>query len=244
MKLLLIGSGGREHAIAWKLSKSSKVSKIYVAPGNGGTAIENKCENINITDIDELAKFAKKNNIYLTIVGPEDPLTKGITDKFKAEGLRIFGPDKAGAQLEGSKSFSKDFMEKYGVKTAQYAVFTDSNKALEYLETCEYPTVIKADGLAAGKGVSICFNKEEAIAMAKMTLDTILLKNGYVNEISAFLGKQVVIKRDKTISCSIGVSISTNVDSNSELSKLIKNADSSLYSVKHTTKKAVKFFVE
>ena len=185
MKLLLIGSGGREHAIAWKLSKSSKVSKIYVAPGNGGTAIENKCENINITDIDELAKFAKKNNIYLTIVGPEDPLTKGITDKFKAEGLRIFGPDKAGAQLEGSKSFSKDFMEKYGVKTAQYAVFTDSNKALEYLETCEYPTVIKADGLAAGKGVSICFNKEEAIAA---------INDSMVNDIFNGAGQKVVIE--------------------------------------------------
>ena len=110
MKLLLIGSGGREHALAWKLAQSSKVEKIYVAPGNGGTAIENKCENINISDIDELANFAKENDIYLTVVGPEDPLTKGITDKFKTLGLRCFGPDAAGAQLEGSKSFSKDFM--------------------------------------------------------------------------------------------------------------------------------------
>ena len=185
MKLLLIGSGGREHAIAWKLSKSSKVSKIYVAPGNGGTAIENKCENINITDIDELVTFAKENDIYLTVVGPEDPLTKGITDKFKAEGLRIFGPDKAGAQLEGSKSFSKEFMDKYGVKTAQYAVFTDANKALEYLETCEYPTVIKADGLAAGKGVSICFNKEEAITA---------IKDSMVNDIFNGAGQKVVIE--------------------------------------------------
>ena len=162
MKLLLIGSGGREHALAWKLAQSPKVDKIYVAPGNGGTAIENKCENINITDIDELAKFAKENDIYLTVVGPEDPLTKGITDKFKSLGLRCFGPDKAGAQLEGSKSFSKDFMKKYGVKTAEYAVFTNADDALEYLKGCAYPIVIKADGLAAGKGVIIAENNEEA----------------------------------------------------------------------------------
>lgn len=185
MKLLLVGSGGREHAIAWKLSKSPKVSKIFVAPGNGGTAIENKCENVNITDLDELVKFAKENDIYLTVVGPEDPLTKGITNKFKAEGLRIFGPDEAGAKLEGSKSFSKEFMDKYGVKTAQYAVFTDANKALTYLETCEYPTVIKADGLAAGKGVSICFNKEEAVSA---------INDCMVNDIFNGAGQKIVIE--------------------------------------------------
>ena len=162
MKLLLIGSGGREHAIAWKLAKSPKVSKICVAPGNGGTAIENKCENVNITDLDELVKFAKENDIYLTVVGPEAPLTEGITDKFKEAGLRIFGPDKRGAELEGSKSFSKEFMKKYGVKTAEYEVFTEADKALEYLENCAYPVVIKADGLAAGKGVAICETKEDA----------------------------------------------------------------------------------
>lgn len=170
MKLLLIGSGGREHAIAWKLAQSSKVDKIFVAPGNGGTAIENKCENVNVTDIDELVTFAKENDIYLTVVGPEDPLTKGITDKFKAEGLRCFGPDAAGAQLEGSKSFSKDFMKKYGVKTAAYEVFTDAEKALDYLYHCEYPIVVKADGLAAGKGVIICENKEEAVEAVKVCM--------------------------------------------------------------------------
>lgn len=163
MKVLLVGSGGREHAIAWKLAKSEKVSKIFVAPGNGGTSIENKCENVNITDIDELVVFAKENNIGLTFVGPEDPLTKGITDKFKAAGLRCFGPDAAGAQLEGSKSFSKDFMKKYGVKTAEYATFTDYEPALGYLQDCSYPIVIKADGLAAGKGVVIAATKEEAL---------------------------------------------------------------------------------
>lgn len=163
MKLLLIGSGGREHALAWKLGKSEKVEKIFVAPGNGGTATDPKCENVNITDIDELITFAKREGIDITIVGPEDPLTKGIVDEFKKENLNIFGPAKDGAMLEGSKSFSKDFMKKYGVKTAEYATFTSAHKALEYLETCAYPTVVKADGLAAGKGVIICENKEEAI---------------------------------------------------------------------------------
>ena len=163
MKLLLIGAGGREHALAWKLAKSQKVEKIFVAPGNGGTAIENKCENVNITDIDELVKFAQKEIIDITIVGPEDPLTKGIVNKFKKQGLKIFGPAENGARLEGSKSFSKDFMKKYNVKTAEYATFTDVNEALTYLETCSYPTVVKADGLAAGKGVIICENRQEAI---------------------------------------------------------------------------------
>ncbi|NFA42202.1 phosphoribosylamine--glycine ligase [Clostridium botulinum] len=163
MKLLLIGSGGREHALAWKLGKSQKVEKIFVAPGNGGTATHDKCENINITDIDKLIAFAKKEAVDITIVGPEDPLTKGIVDEFKKENLKIFGPAKDGAMLEGSKSFSKDFMKKYGVKTAEYATFTNVNEALEYLENCTYPTVVKADGLAAGKGVIICENKEEAI---------------------------------------------------------------------------------
>lgn len=167
MEILLIGSGGREHALAWKLAKNNRVEKIYVAPGNGGTAKENKCENINITDIDELLEFALKNSIELTVVGPEDPLTKGIVNKFKAEGLKIFGPSKKAARLEGSKSFSKDFMKKYGVKTAEYEVFYDVDRALSYLELCPYPTVVKADGLAAGKGVAICENKEKAIEAVK-----------------------------------------------------------------------------
>lgn len=148
--------------LAWKFAQSKKVEKIFVAPGNGGTAIENKCENVNITDIDELVKFAQNENVDLTVVGPEDPLTKGIVNKFKKEGLKIFGPAENGAKLEGSKSFSKEFMKKYGVKTAQYETFTNVDEALKYLEICEYPTVVKADGLAAGKGVAICANKQEA----------------------------------------------------------------------------------
>lgn len=185
MKLLLIGSGGREHTLAWKLAKSEKVEKIFVAPGNGGTAIENKCENVNINDIDELVVFAKENNIDLTVVGPEDPLTKGITDKFKEAGLKIFGPDAKGAQLEGSKSFSKDFMKKYGVKTAEYATFTDVQEAKDYLGKCAYPIVIKADGLAAGKGVVISETKESALE----TVDSFM-----VSDIFKGAGKKVVIE--------------------------------------------------
>ena len=185
MKILLVGSGGREHAIAWKLAKSEKVSKIFVAPGNGGTAIENKCENINITDIDELVIFARENNIDLTFVGPEEPLTKGITDKFKNAGLKCFGPDSRGAKLEGSKAFSKDFMKKYGVKTAEYGIFTKYDEAKAYLENCEYPIVIKADGLAAGKGVVIAENKEEA----NKTIDDFM-----VSDVFKGAGQRVVIE--------------------------------------------------
>lgn len=162
MKILVIGSGGREHAIAWKLAQNKEVEKVYVAPGNGGTYDEEKCGNVNIVDIDELIKFSKENNIDLTVVGPEDPLTKGIVDKFKEEGLKIFGPSQKAANLEGSKAFAKEFMKKYGVKTAAYETFDDSDKAIEYLNTCDYPVVIKADGLAAGKGVVIAKSFEEA----------------------------------------------------------------------------------
>ena len=190
MKILLIGSGGREHALAWKLAKNSRVEKIYVAPGNGGTAIEAKCENINIdvNDIDKLLEFAISNYIDLTVVGPEDPLTRGIVDRFKEKGLKIFGPSEKAAQLEGSKSFSKDFMKKYGVKTAEYEVFYDSEKALAYLEKCSYPIVVKADGLAAGKGVSICENKEEAInAVKSFMIDDIFKGAGQKIVIEEFL---------------------------------------------------------
>ncbi|MBS4803921.1 MAG: phosphoribosylamine--glycine ligase [Clostridium sp.] len=188
MKILLIGSGGREHALAWKIAKNDRVEKIFVAPGNGGTAIEAKCENINITDIDELLNFAIEKSIDLTIVGPEDPLTKGIVDKFKEKDLKIFGPSEKAARLEGSKSFSKDFMKKYGVKTAEYEVFYNHQKALEYLNKCPYPTVVKADGLAAGKGVAICENKEEAVkAVNAFMVDDIFNGAGQKIVIEEFL---------------------------------------------------------
>lgn len=188
MKILLIGSGGREHALAWKIAKNDRVEKIFVAPGNGGTAIEAKCENIDITDIDELLSFAIGESIDLTIVGPEDPLTKGIVDKFKEKGLKIFGPSEKAARLEGSKSFSKDFMKKYGVKTAEYEVFYNHQEALEYLNKCSYPTVVKADGLAAGKGVAICENKEEAVkAVNSFMIDDIFNGAGQKIVIEEFL---------------------------------------------------------
>ena len=144
MKILLVGSGGREHAIAWKLAQNKNVSKIFVVICTVELVIwKNKCENINITDLNELVEFAKENNIDFTFVGPEEPLTNGITDKFKKVGLKCFGPDARAAQLEGSKTFAKEFMKKYGVKKAQYEIFTDYNLAKEYLQKCDYPIVIK-----------------------------------------------------------------------------------------------------
>lgn len=171
MKILLIGSGGREHALASKMAENKKVEKIFCAPGNGGTSIENKCENVNLNKIEEYLKFAKDNNIDLTVVGPEKELCEGIVDVFKENNLNIFGPSKKSAMLEGSKSFSKDFMKKYGVKTASYNTFDNKDMALEYVEKCEMPIVIKADGLAAGKGVIIANKKEEAMETIKNLME-------------------------------------------------------------------------
>lgn len=185
MKILLIGAGGREHAMAWKMAQNPEVEKIYCAPGNGGTAREAKCENIELYKNSELLKFAKENNISLTVVGPEAPLVEGIVDEFKKEGLRIFGPSKYAAGLEGSKAFSKDFMKKYNVKTAEYAVFTDAEGSLSYLKKCSYPIVIKADGLAAGKGVVIC----EDYAVAEETIKAFM-----VDDVFKGSGKKVVIE--------------------------------------------------
>lgn len=185
MKILIIGSGGREHAIAWKVSQSSLVEKIYCAPGNGGTDKEEKCENINLEKIDQLLEFAKNENIDLTIVGPETPLVEGIVDIFKENNLKIFGPSKKAAALEGSKSFSKDFMKKYGVKTAEYKVFEEVNGALYYLKKCDYPVVIKADGLAAGKGVVICQSEDEG----KKAIEDFM-----INDIFKGAGLRIVIE--------------------------------------------------
>lgn len=162
MKVLVIGSGGREHALVSKFGENSSVEKIYCAPGNGGTFREGKCENVNITQLDELLSFALENKIDITIVGSEEWLVQGIVDKFKESGLKILGPSRKAAKLEGSKAYSKEFMKKYGIKTAAYAVFENEKLATEYLKNCEYPIVIKADGLAAGKGVVICNDFIEA----------------------------------------------------------------------------------
>tara|TARA_Y100001935_G_scaffold255414_1_gene268290 strand:+ start:13014 stop:14309 length:1296 start_codon:yes stop_codon:yes gene_type:complete len=164
MNILIIGSGGREHALAWKSAQSPLVKMVYVAPGNAGTAIEEKVKNINIsaTDIEKLKKFAQDNKVDLTIVGPEAPLVLGLVDIFKAANLACFGPTKKAAQLEGSKSFTKDFLMRHGIPTAKYQVFTDLQPALFYLNQINYPIVIKDDGLAAGKGVVIAHTKKDA----------------------------------------------------------------------------------
>ena len=164
MKVLVVGGSGREHAICWKISKSSKVSKIYCAPGNAGIAEVAECVNIKAMEFDKLAAFAKDNQIDLTVVGMDDPLVGGIVDVFEAEGLRVFGPRKNAAILEGSKAFSKDLMKKYHIPTAAYETFTSPEEAKKYLETSKYPIVLKADGLALGKGVLICETKEDAMA--------------------------------------------------------------------------------
>ena len=164
MKVLVVGGGCREHAICWKISKSSKVSKIYCAPGNAGIAEVAECVNIKAMEFDKLAAFAKDNQIDLTVVGMDDPLVGGIVDVFEAEGLRVFGPRKNAAILEGSKAFSKDLMKKYHIPTAAYETFTSPEEAKKYLETSKYPIVLKADGLALGKGVLICETKEDAMA--------------------------------------------------------------------------------
>ncbi|KXB61201.1 phosphoribosylamine--glycine ligase [Lachnoanaerobaculum saburreum] len=162
MKILVVGGGGREHAIVKKLAQSKKNPKIYVAPGNAGTEEIATNVAISVMDFDSLVNFAKKEKIDLTVIGMDDPLVGGIVDRFEAEGLRVFGPRKNAAILEGSKAFSKDLMKKYGIPTAAYENFNDPQKAIKYLETANYPIVLKADGLALGKGVLICKTFEEA----------------------------------------------------------------------------------
>lgn len=188
MKILVVGSGGREHAICWKVSQNEKVEKVFCAPGNGGTAMLPKGENINVKGIDELLEFALKEKIDLTIVGSEELLVDGIVDRFQEKGLKIFGPDKKAALLEGSKAYAKDFMKKYGVKTAAYEVFTEVDKAKEYIKTCEFPLVVKASGLAAGKGVLICQNLEEALkAVDEIMVDKVFSAAGEKIVVEEFL---------------------------------------------------------
>ncbi len=164
MKVLVIGSGGREHALAWKLAQSPKVQRVYVAPGNGGTALDPALRNVPISELGALADFAAAERISLTVVGPEAPLAAGIVDLFRLRGLRIFGPTRAAAQLESSKAFAKEFMQRHGIPTALYASFTDAAAAHAHVERHGAPIVVKADGLAAGKGVVVAMNEAEAHA--------------------------------------------------------------------------------
>ena len=173
MKLLVIGSGGREHALAWKLAQSPRVTEVLVAPGNAGTAREAKCRNVAIkaTDIDGLLDLARREDVALTVVGPEQPLVVGVVDMFRAAGHRIFGPTAAAAQLEGSKAFAKDFLARHGIPTAFYAVHTDVDDALAYVRDKGAPIVIKADGLAAGKGVIVAMTLAQAEAAVRDMLE-------------------------------------------------------------------------
>ncbi|MGN6651006.1 phosphoribosylamine--glycine ligase [Trinickia sp.] len=170
MKLLVVGSGGREHALAWKLAQSPRVQLVYVAPGNGGTATDERLRNIAITDIDALADFAESEQIALTVVGPEAPLAAGIVNVFRQRGLKVFGPTKEAAQLESSKDFAKAFMKRHGIPTAEYATFSDAALAHAYVDRKGAPIVIKADGLAAGKGVVVAATLDEAHAAIDMML--------------------------------------------------------------------------
>ena len=167
MKVLVVGGGGREHALVWKIAQNQSVEKIYCAPGNGGITELAECVPIKATDIDGMVAFAKDNNIDLVVVAPDDPLGAGMVDVLQEAGIRAFGPVKAAALIEASKSFSKNFMKKYNIPTAKYEVFDNYEKACEYLKECEYPIVIKADGLAAGKGVIIAENNEQAFDAVK-----------------------------------------------------------------------------
>jgi phosphoribosylamine--glycine ligase len=173
MKLLVIGAGGREHALAWKLAAAPRVQKVFVAPGNGGTAREPGVENVPITDLDALAEFAAREQIHLTVVGPEAPLAAGVVDLFRARGLRIFGPTRAAAQLESSKEFAKRFLVRHGIPTGAYESFSDAAAAHRYVDARAAPIVVKADGLAAGKGVVVAATRDEAHA----AIDAMLVEN-------------------------------------------------------------------
>jgi phosphoribosylamine--glycine ligase len=187
MKILVIGKGGREHALVWKLAQSPKVERVFCAPGNAGTALDGVNVPIDVNDFDYLIRFAKKENIGLTVVGPEDPLSNGIVDAFQSQGLRIFGPSKAAAQIEASKVYSKKLMRHADVPTAEFRVFDHPEPARKYIETREYPVVVKADGLAAGKGVIVCSTTEEAIE----AVNRIMVRE----EFGRVAGRQIVVEK-------------------------------------------------
>lgn len=197
MKVLIVGSGGREHAIAYKVSLSPQVDKIYCAPGNAGISEVAECVNIGAMEFEKLAQFAKDNEIDLTVVGMDDPLVGGIVDVFEAKGLRVFGPRKNAAVLEGSKAFSKELMKKYNIPTAAYETFEDADSAVEYLKTSAYPIVLKADGLALGKGVLICNTFEEA----KEGVKTIMLDKQFGSAGDKLVIEEFMTGREVSVLC-------------------------------------------
>jgi len=194
MKLLVIGSGGREHALAWRLSQDARIQKVYVAPGNAGTALEEGLENVALQGIDELLAFAQREDIYLTVVGPEAPLAAGVVDAFRMAGLRIFGPRKAAAQLESSKDFAKRFMARHNIPTALFETFSDIAAAHAYVNQHGAPIVIKADGLAAGKGVVVAMTLDEAHQAIDMMLSEELLAGHPSDNKLGDAGSRVVIE--------------------------------------------------
>ena len=208
MQVLVIGSGGREHALAWKSAQDNSVTKVFVCPGNAGTALEQKLSNISIdaNDFQAIEDFCIKENIGLVIIGPEQPLVNGLADYLQSKGIKTFGPSQAAAQLEGSKTFSKDFFIKYGIPTAAYTSFDNYNAAKDYINDIDYPTVVKADGLAAGKGVIICNNKEDAVeALESIFRDQAFGEAGSRVVIEDFLeGEEAsfiaVVSKDKIVS--------------------------------------------
>jgi phosphoribosylamine---glycine ligase len=187
MKVLVVGKGGREHALVWKLSQSPRVEKVYCAPGNAGTAIDGENVPIDVNEFDKLIKFAKKHEIGLTVIGPEEPLANGIVDAFQKQGLRVFGPSKSAARIEGSKVFAKQLMRHADVPTAEFKIFDHSEPAKYWVDTREYPVVVKADGLAAGKGVIVCNTNDEA----KAAIDRVMIKE----EFGSVAGRQVVVEK-------------------------------------------------
>jgi len=207
MNILIIGSGGREHALAWKSAQDESVSNVFVCPGNAGTALENKVTNISLdtNNFEIIETFCVDEKIDLVIIGPEQPLVMGMADFLQSKGIKTFGPSQAAAQLEGSKTFSKDFFIKYGIPTAQYASFNDYDSSRSYLDKIDYPTVVKADGLAAGKGVIICNDKEEALkALESIFMDQAFGDAGSRVVIEEFLeGEEAsfiaVVSKDKII---------------------------------------------
>ena len=197
MRVLIVGGGGREHAIAWKCSKSKRVSKIYAAPGNAGIAQFAECVDISVMDGDALVAFAKDNKIDLTIIGPDDPLVAGVADCFKKASLRVFGPAKNAAIIEGSKAFSKDLMKKYGIPSAAYETFDNAEDAIKYLETAKMPIVLKADGLALGKGVLICNNLQEA----KEGVKTLMLDKQFGSAGDKIVIEEFMTGREVSVLC-------------------------------------------
>jgi len=197
MKVMIVGGGGREHAIAWAVAKSKRAEKIYAAPGNAGIAEFAECVNISVMDSEKLVAFAKDHEVDFAIVGPDDPLAAGVADAFLGAGIKTFGPRKNAAIIEASKAFSKDLMKKYNIPTAAYETFDDAEKALEYVKTCQIPIVLKADGLALGKGVLICLTREEAIA----GIEELMIDKKFGNAGNTIVIEEFMTGREVSVLC-------------------------------------------